>query len=261
MFIAIIVMSMMGILFGLGLALASKIFRVEVDPKMEEVLAVLPGSNCGACGKAACAALAEAIAAGDMSLTSCPAGGEEISNKLAEILGVEKSSVAKKIARVRCGGGKNAKDKYIYQGVRTCRGAALMAGGQKLCSFGCLGFGDCVAACPFDAIHMGEEGVPVIDADKCISCGKCAEACPKNIISLGHILERYYVKCMSQDKVAFVKKACKTGCIGCKICEKLSKGAFVIENNLSRLDYGKVNDATPLKLCVEKCPTKCIKQL
>ena len=107
---------------------------------------------------------------------------------------------------------------------------------------------------------MSEDGIPVVDPDKCTACGKCVEACPKNIISLEDVGEKYYVKCLSKDKIAAVKNACKVGCIGCKICEKLSKGAFVVENNIATLGYSKVNDSTPLKLCVEKCPTKCIKE-
>ena len=253
-------MSAMGILFGFGLAFASRIFKVEIDPRMEKILAALPGANCGACGKAGCSGLAEAIAKGDASLTSCPAGGEEVVNKIAGILGVDSCSVTRKIARVRCGGGNRAKDKFMYKGTQTCSATNLLAKGQKLCRFGCLGFGDCVFVCPFDAIHMGEDGISVVDPDKCTACGKCVEACPKNIISLEDVGNKYYVKCLSQDKIATVKNACKAGCIGCKICERLSKGAFVVENNIARLDYSRVDDSTPLKLCVEKCPTKCIKE-
>lgn len=261
MLIPVLIMSIMGLLFGLGLAFASKIFHVHIDPKIEKILSELPGANCGACGKAGCAGLAEAIAIGDASLTSCPPGGEETYTKIAEVLGVEKCNVIKKIARVRCGGGDKAKDKFIYRGVKTCVAASLLAGGQKLCGFGCMGFGDCVAVCPFDAIHMNGGGVPVVNLEKCTACGKCVEACPKNIIFLENASEKYYVKCLSHDKIGIVKNACKVGCIACKICGKLSKGAFIIENNLSRLDYDKVNDDTTLKVCVEKCPTKCIIQL
>lgn len=258
MLISIIVMSAMGVAFGLGLAFASRIFKVEIDPKIERILSILPGANCGVCGKAGCSALAEAIAKGDASFTTCPVAGEEGYNKIAEILGVEKKAVTKKIARVRCGGGRKARDKYAYQGVKTCAGAALLIGGQKLCRFGCLGFGDCVEACPFGAFHMGEDGIPIVDPEKCTTCGRCITACPKDIISLEDAKETYFVKCLSQDKINVVKNACKAGCIACKICEKLSKGAFIIENNISRLDYNKVNSNTSLKLCVERCPTKCI---
>ncbi|MBU1853301.1 MAG: RnfABCDGE type electron transport complex subunit B [Candidatus Omnitrophica bacterium] len=258
MLIPILIMSIMGLLFGLALAFASRIFRVELDPKIEKILSALPGANCGACGKAGCAGLAEAIAKGDTSLTSCPAADKEAYNKIADILGVEKQSIAKKIARIRCGGGKSAKDKYIYQGVKTCSAVSLIAGGKKSCNFGCLGFGDCVIACPFDAIHMQKDGIPIVDPETCIACGKCVKACPKNIISLEDADLKYYVRCLSRDKAGFVKNACKVGCIACKICEKLSQGVFIIEDNLSRIDYNKADDKTPWELCIEKCPTKCI---
>jgi len=258
MLIPILIMSTMGLLFGLGLAFASRIFRVEVDPKIEKIISALPGANCGVCGKAGCAGLAEAIAKGDVSLTGCPVAEEEAYNKIADILGVEKEPVIKKLARVRCGGGERAGDKFIYHGVNTCAAANLITGGQKLCRFGCLGFGDCVMACPFDAIHMGEDGIPVVSAERCTACGKCIEACPKDIISMEEGSERFYVKCLSQDKAVFVKNACKAGCTGCKICEKLSNGVFIIENNLSKVDFGKVNEDTPWKRCIEKCPTRCI---
>ena len=161
-------------------------------------------------------------------------------------------------ARVRCGGGKNAKHKYIYRGINTCAGAMLLAGGEKLCKYGCIGFSDCVRVCPFDAVRMGKDNMPIVDASKCTACGKCITACPKNIISLEDIKQKYYVKCLSHDGIVFVKSACKSGCIACKICEKLSKGVFVVENNLSRVDYSKTNNDTPWEQCVEKCPTKCI---
>jgi len=254
----ILIMSTIGIVFGLGLAFASRIFKVAIDPKIEKVLSILPGANCGVCGKAGCSGLAEAIVKGDVGLTSCPVAGEDSYNKIAGILGVEKEALTKKIARVKCGGGNRAKDKYIYQGVKTCVGAKLLAGGQKLCKFSCLGFGDCVEACSFDAIHMGEDNIPIIDAEKCTVCGKCITVCPRNIISLENAKEKYYVKCLSQDKGSVVRNACKVGCIACKICEKLSEGGFIVEENLARLDYARVDSETPLKLCVEKCPTKCI---
>jgi len=258
MLIPILTMSIMGLLFGLGLAYASKIFKVDIDPKIDRILHALPGANCGACGMAGCASLAEAIVEGKAEITACAPGGQEVYSRISEILGVEVKVKQKKIARVRCNGGKRSLDKYEYAGLKTCAGAALMAGGNKECRFGCLGFGDCVAVCPFDAIHLNGNNIPVVDASKCTACGKCVQACPKKIIILENAGHKIYVKCLSQDKAVVVKSICPVGCIGCKICEKLSGGVFVVENNLSRADYSKAKADTPWKTVVEKCPTKCI---
>ena len=251
-------MSIMGLLFGLGLAYASKIFKVDIDPKIDMVIHTLPGANCGACGMAGCASLAEAIVKGKVDITSCAPGGQEVYNKIAEILKVEVKVKKKKIARVRCSGGKMCSDKYEYTGLKKCSAVNLLAGGNKECKFGCLGFGDCVEVCPFDAMHLNENNIPVVDASKCTACGKCVEACPKKIIILEDTDHKVYVKCLSQDKAGVVKSICPVGCIGCKICEKLSEGVFIVENNLSKVDYNKVKTDTPWQTIIEKCPTKCI---
>ncbi len=258
MLIPVLTMSIMGLLFGLGLAYASKIFSVETDPKIDMILHALPGANCGACGMAGCASLAEAIVSGKAEVTTCAPGGQEVYDKIAGILGMGVKVKTKKIARVRCNGGKRSSDKYEYIGLRTCAGVNLLAGGNKECRFGCLGFGDCADACPFDAIRLNENDIPVVDSSKCTACGKCIGACPKKIIILGKADNKIYVKCLSQDKGAVVKSICPVGCIGCKICEKLSGGAFIVENNLSRVDYSKAKSDTPWKTIIEKCPTKCI---
>lgn len=251
-------MSIMGFLFGLGLAYASKIFKVNIDPKIDMIMHALPGANCGACGMAGCASLAEAIVNGKVEVTSCAPGGQEVYNKIAEILKVEIKVKKKKIARVRCNGGKKASDKYKYQGLKKCAGVNLLAGGNKECGFGCMGFGDCINVCPFDAISLNENDIPVVNGLKCTACGKCVQACPKKIIILEDTDNKVYVKCLSQDKTAVVKSACQVGCIGCKICEKLSKGAFIVENNLSKIDYSKVKSDTLWQTVIDKCPTKCI---
>ena len=147
-------MSIMGLLFGFGLAYASRIFMVEIDPKIDLISRALPGVNCGACGMPGCASLAEAILGGKAEITSCAPGGQDIYNRIAGILGVEIKVKKKKVARVKCNGGKRSTDKYEYNGLRTCAGVNLLTGGNKSCRFGCLGFGDCVHVCPFDAIHL-----------------------------------------------------------------------------------------------------------
>ncbi len=251
-------MSIMGLLFGLGLAYASKIFRVDIDPNIERVLHALPGANCGACGMAGCANLAEAIVYGKADVTTCAPGGQEVYNRIAEILGVETKVKKKTVSRVRCNGGKRSLDRCEYRGVKKCASANMLAGGNKACRFGCVGFGDCVEACPFDAIHLNENNIPTVDSSKCTACGRCVQACPRQIIILGDIDDNVYVKCLSQDKVAAVRAICPVGCIACKICEKLSGGVFTVENNLSRADYSKAKSDTPWQAVIEKCPTKCI---
>ena len=164
----------------------------------------------------------------------------------------------KKIARVRCNGGKRASDRYEYSGLKKCAAVNLLAGGNKECRFGCLGFGDCVEVCPFDAIHLNENNIPVVSASKCTACGKCVKACPRDIIILEGAENNVYVKCLSQDKAGVVKSICPVGCIACRICEKLSGGVFIVENNLSKADYGKRKSDTPWQTIIEKCPTKCI---
>ena len=258
MLIPILTMSIMGLLFGLALAYAAKIFRVDIDPKIDMVTHALPGANCGACGMPGCASLAEAIVSGKSEITSCAPGGQGVYDKIAGILGMGVKVKKKKIARVRCNGGKTSSDKYEYSGVKTCAGVNLLAGGNKECRFGCLGFGDCVTVCPFGAIFLNENNIPVVNGSKCTACGKCLKACPKKIIILEDADHGIYVKCLSHDKAAVVKSVCPAGCIGCKICEKLSGGVFTVENNLSKVDYAKVKPDTLWQTVIEKCPVKCI---
>ncbi|MDO8602392.1 MAG: RnfABCDGE type electron transport complex subunit B [Candidatus Omnitrophota bacterium] len=258
MLIPILTMSVMGFLFGLGLAYASKIFNVNIDPKIDIILHALPGANCGACGMAGCANLAEAIVGGKAEITACAPGGQDVYNRIAEILGVETKLKKKKIARVMCNGGKKSADKYEYNGLKTCAGVNLLGGGNKSCRFGCVGFGDCVEACPFDAIRLDNNNIPVVNGAKCTACGKCVEACPKRIVVLESTEHKIYVKCLSQDKITVVKSICPVGCIGCKICEKLSGEVFIVENSLSKADYSKVKSDTPWQAIIDKCPTRCI---
>lgn len=256
--IPILTMSSLGLLFGLGLSIASKVFHIEIDPRIERIAHALPGANCGACGMAGCTALAEKIISGEAKITSCAPGGQETYKRIAEILDVEVELKVKRIARVRCDGGKRAKDKFEYFGVKSCAAANLYSNGQKSCRYGCLGFGDCVKACPFEAMYMNENNIPVVISERCTACSKCVTACPKEIIVLEDIMHKAYVKCCSKDKASIVKEVCPVGCIACRICEKVSKGVFVVGENLSHVDYSKATEDTPWQECIEKCPTKCI---
>ncbi|MFH0838846.1 MAG: RnfABCDGE type electron transport complex subunit B [Candidatus Omnitrophota bacterium] len=253
---SVLTLSILGFLFGIGLAYAIKIFSMQVDPKIKEILSYLPGSNCGACGSAGCFALAEAISQGKAKPTACAPGGEKAHKDIAALLGVEVETKTKQVATVLCGGGKKAAEQYIYQGVKTCTAANMLHGGQKLCPYACLGFGDCVKVCPFDALAMGPEELPIVNDQKCTSCGYCVKECPKHIIILMPLKSTVSVACFSRDKGPVVMKACKAGCIGCKQCEKACKfDAIHVTNNLAVIDFLK---CTNCLACVAVCPTKCI---
>lgn len=247
----------MGLLFGVGLAFASKKFGVEIDPKVEAIRGVLPGANCGACGYPGCDGFAEAVAVGVAPANGCTPGGATVAEKIGKILGVELDSKERKIARVLCQGGcDKAIDKYHYEGIEDCAAANLVLGGPKGCEFGCMGLGSCVRACPFDAIHINENGIAEVDEDKCTGCGKCVEACPKSLIEMIPESSQVRVLCKSEDKGKDVKSVCQVGCIGCRICEKACKfDAIHVENNLAKIDYDKCVNCM---LCAEKCPTNAI---
>lgn len=245
-----------GLLFGVLLSIASNVFKVEVDPKIEEVLDALPGANCGACGFPGCAGLATAIAEGRAPVNACPIGGQKVADKVAEIMGVSSQGVDKNVAVVLCQGNKEkAKDKAKYEGIQDCRYEAEVADGCKACSYGCLGCGTCYDVCEFDAIRM-IDGIAVIDKEKCTACMKCIDICPKKIIELVPYDNEYIVKCKSEDPGKVVRGNCTIGCIGCKICVKnCPVDAFTFENNLAKIIYDK---CTNCGICEEKCPTKCI---
>jgi len=249
----------LGLAFGFVLAYASKRFHVEEDGRIVLVEEALPGFNCAACGQSGCHAFAEAVVDGKTPADGCAPGGKDVAQKVAKILGVEAKEVEPKIATVRCGGGIRCKDRFTYTGVASCAQAALLAGGHKACSYGCLGFGDCVAACQFNAIRMGEDGIPTVDPAKCTSCGLCVAACPKKIIELTPKTKRYHVLCSSKDKGAYVRSVCPVGCIACGLCVKnCPNQACMLEENLSRINYAKCQNASK---CAQTCPTKSIKEL
>ena len=252
----IIVLGGLGLLFGLLLSLASRVFAVETDPRVDEVLEALPGANCGACGFPGCEGLAKAQVSGEASPEACPIGGQETADRVAAILGLTAGDMDKEVAVVLCQGDcDKAKDKYRYEGIQDCRIADLLSDGHKECSFGCLGCGTCYDVCPFDAIEM-INGIPVIDRDKCTACLKCIEICPKDIIELMPYDNRTVVKCISEDPGKKVRGYCEVGCIGCKICVKqCPEDAFTFENYLAKIDYEK---CTNCMICVEKCPTNAI---
>jgi Na+-translocating ferredoxin:NAD+ oxidoreductase subunit B len=255
--IAILILGCLGLLFGIGLAIASKKLAVQINPKLDEVQHLLPGSNCGACGNPGCFGFAESLLSGKGTADNCRVCSEEAKENIARIMGVALEKQIKKIATLHCNGGLKIKDKYLYDGVNDCVAANLVLGGQKACVFACLGFGTCQAACPFGAISMSGEALPVVDQVKCRSCNKCVLACPKKLFSLISVTYNVYVACSSHDSGRDVKAVCPVGCIACKLCEKACKfDAIHVIDNLAVIDYHK---CTSCQECVKVCPAKTIR--
>ena len=258
-YITLIVLAGLVIVFGVALALVAARFVVKVDPKVEQVRETLPGANCGACGFAGCMGYAEAVAGNpDVAVSLCAPGKSSVAEKIAVITGKKAEKVDPKIALVFCQGGTSlSQRKFIYTGVQDCTAAVLAAGGDKSCEYGCLGYGTCMRACPFGAITMSADNLPVIHPDKCTACGKCVAACPKQVIELAPASKAVVISCHSRDKGVDTKKKCQVGCIACGICVRTCPvDAIKIDNNLARIDHGK---CIVCGLCVKKCPTNAIK--
>jgi electron transport complex protein RnfB len=251
-----LVLGGIGLLLGLGLALAAKKLAVPKDPRVEKIGEILPGANCGGCGYPGCAAFAEAVVAGAAPPGGCVAAGAGVNARIAAILGVAVDESSRKVAVVHCGGGHSAVDAFAYRGPENCASALLVMEGHKLCRFGCIGFGDCVAACPFDAIHMGENGLPVVIPEKCTGCGKCVSTCPRSIISLWPEDRKVVIACSSRDKGGIARKACSVTCIGCGKCAKACPvEAITVENFLASIDPSKCINCG---ICAGECPTSAI---
>ncbi|MCX7797100.1 MAG: RnfABCDGE type electron transport complex subunit B [Melioribacter sp.] len=257
---AIVTMGGLGFLFSSGLAFADKKLRVEENPLIEKINQILPGANCGACGNAGCYDFAVKVVERKIEPNACPVGGEDVANTIAEILGVEKSNITKLIPRILCNGNKfNAvKKDVIYSGPQSCAVKAIVSGGDKLCYYGCLGGGDCVKACPFGAIIMNDDELPLVIEELCTGCGLCAKACPRNVIEMHPIQRNIFVFCKNQDEPKRAKEVCSVSCIGCGICARKSDGGIQMINNLAIINYEKL-DGT--KIPFEKCSTGAIKKL
>ncbi|MCC6347465.1 MAG: Fe-S cluster domain-containing protein [Nitrospirales bacterium] len=247
-----------GTVFGLGLAFAAKKFAVRIDPRVEQVKDCLAHAHCGACGYAGCEQYAEAVVNDpDVSPTLCIPAGSKGAEAVALITGKQAGAVEPFFSRIMCqgGAGKSAR-RFRYEGVQDCRAAVLAGGGDKSCIYGCLGYGTCARACPFDALHMGGDHLPVVDVAKCTGCRKCEAACPKKVIEVLPAYKAVVVACHSKDKGGEVRKHCQVGCIACGKCVKVCPfDAPKIENNLSRIDLDKCRVCG---LCAGVCPTRAI---
>ncbi len=260
--ITVIILTAIGLLVSAILFVVAKKFKVEEDPRIDDVEAALPGANCGGCGSAGCRDFAtKLVAMDDLGSALCPVGGSETMSKIAAILGKTVIAQAPKVAVVKCNGTCANRPKTTnYEGYPSCKVKAALYSGDTACAYGCLGCGDCTRVCKFGAIAMDPEtGLPVVDESKCTGCGACSKACPKGIIELrpkGPRGLKVVVLCSSKDKGAIARKACSAACIGCGKCAKVcTHEAITVENNLAYIDADKCRLCTK---CVDECPTGAI---
>lgn len=252
-------LSFVGLLASGMLVIASKRFSVEADPRIEKVLSVLPGANCGACGNPSCFLAAEQVVDSKAPITLCTAGGQGVADALASALGVEKCEVAVQVSARSCGGGTNAKRRFSYAGLSSCNAVVRVAGGDLHCVSGCLGRGDCVKACPFDAIVLDHRGLPVVDPQKCTGCGVCIAECPRSHSGLLKMMDAenaVVIRCCATDNVRERKDQCSKCCIGCGKCAKVcTTNAIEVRQGLAAIDYRLCNGCED---CVQVCPRRCI---
>ncbi len=266
--IAVIVLGAIALVSAVVLYITSKRFAVYEDPRLETITEALPGANCGGCGFPGCGGMADALVkgadTGSIEGLFCPVGGQKVMENVADLLGMTVEKTDPMVAVVRCNGTCENRPRIAeYNGLRTCAAIHATGAGETACGFGCLGCGDCVSACQFEAIHMNPEtGLPEVDDEKCTACGACVKACPRSIIELrkkGPKNRRIYVQCVNKDKGPAAMKACKVSCIACGKCFKACKfDAITIENNLSYIDYNKCKMC---RKCVNECPTHAITAL
>jgi Na+-translocating ferredoxin:NAD+ oxidoreductase subunit B len=263
--ITIISLSLLALISAVILYFIAQKFKVFEDPRIDEVQSVLPQANCGGCGFAGCRSLAEALVKADnFEGLNCPVGGTEVMNSAAKILGKEAPVIDPLVAVLLCNGSPEFRPHTsIYDGASDCRISNSLYIGETDCSYGCMGHGDCVRACLFDAMFMDDvTELPVIIDDKCVSCGACVRACPRNLIELRKKAKKdrkIYVACSNCDKGGPARRACKVACIACNKCINVCEfGAIIIENNLAYIDASK---CTFCRKCVAECPTNSIIEL
>lgn len=240
-----------------GLGFAANHFHVEKDPRVAKVEDALPSANCGACGYAGCESFAEAVVKGEAPVGGCPVGGDSVSTEIADIMGSENESSEKVVAELICAGGlKETKKSGKYDGIKSCKAAHQVNGGEKICQYSCLGFGDCEAICPFDAIFINDNGLPEIDPDACTGCGKCIDECPRNVLLLAPYQAKNHIRCSSHNIGKIVRKTCEVGCIACSLCLRACPvDAIEMKDNLAVIDYEKCVNCG---ICADKCPTGTI---
>ena len=260
-FYAVLTLGILGGVFGLLLAGASRVFEVKKDPRLALIRECLPGANCGGCGYPGCAGCAAAILSREAPVNACPSCSGEQTSRIAALMGVKVAAAERRIAFVRCSGGDRASRKFSrYVGLEDCTAAAKVSGNGTLdCAFGCLGLGTCVRVCKFDAIHINARGVAEVDRSRCTHCMQCAAACPRHVITDVPYAASVTVPCGSKDVGALAKAHCASSCIGCRLCEKnCPAGAVSVVDNVAVIDYTK---CTSCGACAAKCLRKLIRNI
>jgi len=251
-------MAVLGSVLASILVLANKRLFVYEDPRIDDVEDLLPRANCGACGSPGCRPFAEGLIEGTYEPAQCTVNSKETNALIADYLGVDMGAQVKRVARLACAGGSHvAFIRASYAGMSSCRAAALVSGGGKGCSWGCLGMGDCADVCDFAAISMNKYGLPVVNEDRCTACNDCVEVCPKDLFELHSVNEQLFVACKNLEKGEEAENECEVICTACERCAVDSpEGLVEIRNNLAVIDYSK-NDLAS-RVAIERCPTGAI---
>jgi RnfABCDGE-type electron transport complex B subunit len=256
--IPILVLGALALGFGAFLVFSAEKFKVIKDERIERIVDILPGIDCGACGAPGCAAFASGVIKGEYAVNGCKVGREEVAGKIAGILGIKaKDTAEEEVAVLCCLGDQDTAVRIAdYDGIPTCEALNLI-GGNKGCQYGCLGLGDCVRECPFDAIVMGEKGLPYIIEDKCTACGICVETCPRKLFEIIPKNQDIYIACRSYDDAKTVKQVCSRGCVGCTLCTRVTENEIIkMDGNLAKIQWDKIKDNKQLEAGLEKCPSK-----
>jgi electron transport complex protein RnfB len=257
--VALAIMAGLGAFFGAGLAVAHRLLKVEEDPRLEVLDEMLPNSNCGACGEAGCRAFAEGLVSGARAPSGCTVCSPGDVERIAAFLGVDPGKAEKRVARLHCAGGLGLAQQIAeYEGFETCAAAHLVGGGGKGCAWGCLGLEDCLVSCTFDAIHMNDRKLPVVDVDKCTACGDCVDACPRDLFEILPLSHHLIVQCKAPLEGDEAMAVCQVACDACGRCAQDAAPDLIrMVNNLPVVDYAAGGPAAPS--ATFRCPTGAIR--